>query len=964
MSNNPLIELTSLGQSIWYDNIERRLITSGELKRMIEEDGLRGVTSNPAIFEKAISGSDDYLEQLTRMAEQQKSAVEIYEALAISDIQAAADVLAPVFEKMEGLDGYVSLECSPLLAHDTLGTIEEARRLWGMVNRKNVMIKIPGTPAGIPAIEEVIYEGINVNITLLFSIDSYEQTQMAYIRGLERRLAEGKSVSGIASVASFFVSRIDTAVDKRLDDRIAAARSQEEKSKLKSILGRVAIANAKMAYQRFKDVFHGERFARLKEAGAQVQRPLWASTSTKNPAYTDVYYVEALIGPETVDTIPPATFNAFRDHGQARLTLEEDPDEARGVLARLEEVGISLNEVTQVVLDQAVQLFIDPFEKLIQATRARRDEVVTRLGIATSVRQTISAAQYQSDIGETLGRLAADDAIARAWNKDSALWKNEPDHQKIIANSLGWLNVPEMMLERADEVIEFAEEVRAEGFRHVVLLGMGGSSLCPEVFRRTFGRREGYPELLVLDSTVPAAVRAVEEQIDTAKTLFIVASKSGEKIEPQVFQEYFFDRVSQVKRENPGRNFIAITDADTRLERTATDNNFRRVFLNPSDIGGRYSALSYFGIVPAAVAGYDIKAILERGVRAMKACQARENNPAAQLGAAIGALARKGRDKLTFIIPAPIDSLGLWIEQLIAESTGKEGVGILPVAAEPLGNASLYGDDRAFVYIRTRGSDSSNVHSKLAALESKGHPVITRTLNDPLDLGEEFFVWEFATALAGRILGINAFDQPNVQESLVNTTNVLEEYKRNGRLDDQRLVADEDSIRIYAGAEHSALLSGASERKNTMASILSSFLSSVRLGDYVAILAFIDENTEHEQLLEKMRLHIRDAKRVATTVGYGPRFLHSTGQLHKGGPATGVFLQITCEDSEDISIPGRPYSFGIIKQAQALGDFESLSHRNLRVIRIDVGKDTVAGLSKLFDALQRAIQISAGTATD
>ena len=382
---NSLTELTNLGQSIWYDNIERRLMTSGELKRMIEEDEVRGVTSNPAIFEKAISGSDDYLDQIRELVSQHKSPTEIYEALAIRDIQNAADILAPVFEKTQGKDGYVSLECSPLLAHDTTATIAEAKRLWHEVARKNVMIKIPGTPAGIPAIEQCIYEGVNINITLLFSLTAYEGTMEAYIRGLERRAAEGKLVNGIASVASFFVSRIDTNVDKRLEQKIAESGSDEQKAKLRAIEGRIAIANAKMAYQRFKEVFHGQRFAALKRGGAQVQRPLWASTSTKNPAYPDVYYVEALIGSDTVDTIPPATLKAFRDHGRVRPTIEENLDKERAVLAQLEEVGISLDEATAQVLADAVRLFVEPFEKLIKAIAARSAEIGGQPGVAQSV---------------------------------------------------------------------------------------------------------------------------------------------------------------------------------------------------------------------------------------------------------------------------------------------------------------------------------------------------------------------------------------------------------------------------------------------------------------------------------------------------------------------------------------------------------------------------------------------------
>jgi len=378
MSTNPLIELTGLGQSVWNDNIERKLVTSGELKRLVDEDGLSGVTSNPAIFEKAIASSDLYADQLRDLAEKGKGAQEIYEALAIHDIQRAADVLASVYESTGGTDGFVSLECSPLLANDTQGTIEETRRLWRLVDRKNVMIKIPGTPEGMPAIEQATYEGININITLLFSLHAYDQTMEAYIRGLERRVAENKPIDNISSVASFFVSRIDSAVDKELERRISQTGGEEEKVRLQSLLGRIAIANAKMAYQRYKKVFHGERFAALKQKGAQVQRPLWASTSTKNPVYPDVYYVEALIGPETVDTLPPATIVAFRDHGRARVTIEDNLDEERALLARLEEVGISLDQVTSHVLADGVRLFVEPFEKLLKTIESRAAEIVNR----------------------------------------------------------------------------------------------------------------------------------------------------------------------------------------------------------------------------------------------------------------------------------------------------------------------------------------------------------------------------------------------------------------------------------------------------------------------------------------------------------------------------------------------------------------------------------------------------------
>jgi transaldolase/glucose-6-phosphate isomerase len=384
MTNSPLTELSRLGQSIWYDNIERKLITSGELKRLIDEDDLRGVTSNPAIFEKAISSSELYSDQLSRLAEEGKSPLEIYEELAITDVQSAADVLREVYDRTEGGDGFVSLECSPKLANDTEATIQEARRLWKRLDRPNVMIKIPGTPAGMPAIEQCTFEGININITLLFSLEAYDQTIEAYLRGLERRVDGGKPLASIASVASFFVSRIDTAVDKQLQSLVDKTTDEAKRKTLQSLMGRIATANAKLAYQKFKAVFDGPRFAKLAEKGARVQRPLWASTSTKNPDYSDVYYVESLIGPRTIDTLPPATLVAFRDHGVAKVTIEDNLDEERAKLAALEAAGISLDQATRQVLEDGVRLFVEPFEKLLTTIQSRRQQIAERRASGTA----------------------------------------------------------------------------------------------------------------------------------------------------------------------------------------------------------------------------------------------------------------------------------------------------------------------------------------------------------------------------------------------------------------------------------------------------------------------------------------------------------------------------------------------------------------------------------------------------
>jgi len=966
MASNPFIELQKLGQSVWYDNIRRAFILTGDLQRRIEEDGLRGVTSNPAIFEKAIAGSTDYNDTLDALAAQGKRAEEIYEELAIQDIQMAADLFRPVYERTNRADGYVSLEVSPRLARDTAGTVAEAARLWRRLNRPNVMIKVPATAEGLPAIEELTAAGININITLIFSQSVYERVMNAYISGLEKRAAEGKPLDSVASVASFFVSRIDTAVDSLLEARMRQTTKEQEKAKLASLLGKVAIANAKLAYQKFKRTFAGDRFQALQKKGARVQRPLWASTGTKNPNYSDVLYIEALIGPDTVNTIPPATYLAFRDHGRVRQTLEEDLEDARRTLDALAGVGIDLEQVTDQLLEAGLKLFVEPFDSLLKTIEEKRNAVISSI----IERQSVSLGRYEATVQETLQNMDRQQYVRRLWEKDPTLWKEDPEHQKVIQNALGWLTVPEMLLDRVDELRAFAEQVRHDGFRYVMLLGMGGSSLCPEVFRRTFGQIPGYPQLWVLDSTDPAALKDLERAVDIARTLFIVASKSGTTTEPQMFYQYFFDKVSKVRPDLPGDHFVAITDPDTALAQMAHQKRFRRVFLNPADIGGRYSALSYFGMVPAALMGLDVREILERAARAVHACAPyvpAEKNPGARLGAILGELARQGRDKVTLIISPPIDSLGLWIEQLIAESTGKESRGILPVVGEPLGGPEVYGNDRVFVYIRTQNASDPDIEARLRGLEEAGHPVVRSVMRDPLSLGREFFLWEMATALAGALLGINAFDQPNVQESKDNTKRLLEVYRQRGKLPEQELLLEANGCQIYGDAQTNSASQlmkndgveegepGRRSSRSPLASCLRAHLARARAGDYVALTAYIQETATHDELLQAIRIHIRNALKTATTVGYGPRFLHSTGQLHKGGADNGVFLQITAEDAEDLPIPGEPYTFGILKRAQALGDFQSLSNRHRRAIRFHTGRDPEAGLKKLLSAVQEAL---------
>ena len=951
--SNPLQDLLSFGQSFWLDQIERALFKSGKLAKLIHEDGLRGMTSNPTIFEKAITGSGDYHEQIDRSARDGKTGNEIYEEVVLDDISHAADLFRPLYDSTNAGDGFVSLEVSPLLAHNTDGTIREAKSLFSRLNRPNVMIKVPATDEGLPAIEELIASGLNVNVTLIFSVHRYEEVAEAYIRGLERRAQAGQPIDRIGSVASFFVSRIDSAVDKELDALEKAATDPAKKQEIHALRGKAAIANAKMAYASFKRIFESPRFEALKRKGARVQRPLWASTSTKDPSYPDVLYITELIGANTVNTMPPATIDAWRDHGKPGANLEKDMDKAPALFNQLKATGIDFKKITDKLTADGVRSFSQSFVDLMRAIEQRRE--MSLPGIKE--RHVSALGNYEGDVKSALDEIASKNIVERFWKKDVPVWSNDPDDQKIIHNALGWLTVTDLMQGRVKELKAFAEEVLGAGFKHAVVLGMGGSSLCPEVLRRSFGKQMDYPELLVLDSTVPAAVLAIDKQIDPKKTLFIVASKSGTTTEPQMFYHYYFEKVKQLLGDKAGANFVAITDPGTQLESEAKRDNFRRIFTNMADIGGRYSALSYFGMVPFAVMGGDVDSLLRRAKAAMDACSNPDvaNNPGAKIGAALGALARKGRDKITFITPAPVDSLGLWIEQLIAESTGKHGKGIVPVAGEPLGDPKVYSDDRVFVYIGVAGSNGANYEAHLQALEQAGHPVLHHVLNSPLDLGEEFFLWEFATPIAGALIGINPFDQPNVQESKDNTKRILKEYTDSGKITQLPQIAAGGGISVLTDDNNRQALSGT----KTPEAAITAHLARIKHGDYFAITQYIEETAEIESLIQQIRVTVRDKTCVATTTGYGPRFLHSTGQLHKGGPDSGVFLQLISADAHDVPLPGEKFTFGVLKQAQALGDFESLSKRGRRAIRVDLGTDIAGGLRKILAAVQQFEAVSA-----
>ncbi|HXI29174.1 MAG TPA: bifunctional transaldolase/phosoglucose isomerase, partial [Vicinamibacterales bacterium] len=826
---NPLRALPLFGHSVWLDNIRRSLITSGELRRLIDEDGVRGLTSNPAIFDKAISGSSEYRDLLEAPGAALMDPMALYERLAIRDIQDAADLFKPVYLATARRDGYVSLEVSPLLAADTGATLGEARRLWRAVNRANLMIKIPGTPAGIPAIRQLIAEGINVNVTLLFAQQAYECAAAAYLDGLEALVACGGDPSTVASVASFFVSRIDTAIDAALDTRLAATADAGERRLLQSVRGRVAIANAKLAYQRYQQLFSGDRWGALAARGAQTQRLLWASTGTKNPHFRDVLYVEELIGPDTVNTMPPATLEAFRDHGCPRESLTEDTEGAHDTLLRLATAGMSLSATTDALLADGVELFADAFRGLLDAVdRQSRGTGAER--IRRRCRWSVAPA-FDAAVAESLGDWQAHGKVRRLWARDPTLWTGRDE-----SKWLGWLDVVNRQLADVRRFAALRDDVQAAGISDVLLLGMGGSSLCPEVLRLTFGRRPGFPALHVLDSTDPAQVAAIEQRIDPATTLFIVSSKSGTTLEPHIFMQYFFERVAaRLGRQEAARRFVAITDPGSTLQERAKAEGFRHVYEGRADIGGRYSALSDFGLVPAAIIGVDVAKFLARAEEMVAACApsaAAGDNPGVVLGTILGVAAtRFGRDKLTMIVSPSIASLGAWLEQLVCESTGKDGTGIIPIDREPLGAPEAYGRDRLFVYTRLRSAFDPAQDTAVAALERAGHPVVRLELDDAYDLGQEFFRWEIATAVAGAILGIHPFDQPDVEASKVATRRLTAEYERTGALPPEAPLCSDDDVALFADARNADALNAAVGERRTLASYLAAHVARLTDGD-------------------------------------------------------------------------------------------------------------------------------------
>jgi transaldolase/glucose-6-phosphate isomerase len=928
-----LKQLGEVGQAVWLDFVDRSFLNEGGLRKLIDEDGLTGVTSNPAIFEKAMGHGDAYDAGFAAfMGKGDTSVQDLYESQAVADIKAATADLRPVYDRLERRDGYASIEVSPYLANETQATIDEARRLWAAVDAPNLMVKVPGTDAGTPAIRALIEDGINVNITLLFSIAAYQAVAEAYIHGLEARVKKDEPVDGVASVASFFVSRIDAKIDKAIDARVAAGDAEGEA--LKALRGKVAIANAKLAYAWYQEMIASPRWQALAAKGAMPQRLLWASTGVKDPAYPDTLYVDTLIGPDTINTVPPKTMDAFRDHGTVRNTLTEDVDGARHVIAETKRLGLALDEVTAGLVTEGVKLFADAADALLGAVAEKR---AAFLGDRQNAMEAGLPAALEKTVEARLETARAEAWSRRLWQGDASLWtgKNE-------AKWLGWLAAARGTQVDPEALKALAE--RARRHKDAVLLGMGGSSLGPEVLSLILGNAEGSPRLHVLDTTDPGQIATVAAAIDPKEALFIVSSKSGSTMEPELLRAYFWELSGK-----DGSRFVAVTDPGSKLEATANADGFATIFPGDPAIGGRYSVLSAFGMVPAATMGIDTSAFFEATAPMVFACGSDvppAANPGVHLGAILGEAALAGRDKLT-ILPSPgLAPFGAWLEQLVAESTGKQGKGIVPVDLEPAGEAISYGNDRLFVHLHLEGDADAALEAKLAALVAAGQPLVTVRVARPELIGQEFFRWEIATAVAGAVIGINPFDQPDVEDAKVATRKLVDAYEQSGALESATPIVDTPDFAIFGPGNGEFAATDPIE-------LLRLHFAELFPPRYAGFLAYIERDAENAEAIEAMRVAVRDTTQAATVAGFGPRFLHSTGQAYKGGPATGDFLVITREPDPDLAVPGHRASFGTVQIAQARGDMDVLSARGQRVMRIHLHRGG-GGIAALVEAVRAA----------
>ncbi len=949
MTDSPAAAHLPEDRRLWYHNLTRALLDSYPLAAL----PISSFTTHLARLERAVGEGEAYDAALSQDTECDPHSC--LRSLLVEDVQRAADLLRPHFNA-EWSSGVVSVDLSPLEAEEPAARLEAARSLFHLIDRPNVLIKLPAQPELLTIFEQMLYEGINVHCTHVYNAATYEAVAECYLRALERRALEELPLGGVFSVIGFHISAVDEVVDRQLQNNIRAAQARSELARVSAnadLLGKIGVANANNVYRRSRDIFNSERFARLRAKGALPQRLLWTDIAPISPLQAPTHYIECLNHAEALLLLEPELLESLGEGENDAMPRTAALREAPEVLTRLAAVGIDLDLVARQLQGDAEELYEDAFTKLI----ARVDGKRKLLSSGFIRRQTLILGQYQTPVETELRRLRAQKSITRTWAGDASLWTDAPDEAALIERRLGWLTLP------TDGRIDLArlraarDESQREGWQHIVMLGMGGANITAETLYAIFGQQAGFPALLTLDSTDPMAIRDVAAQIDLSRTCFVVASKSGSTLETLAMLHYFYAGCAEVTTQ-PGAHFIAITDPDTPLADEAQKLAFRAIYYNPTDMAGRYATLSYFGTLPAALLGLDFEHLLERAAEMALACGANvmgNNHPGLWLGTVMGVLARRGLDKLTLLCSPEIASFGAWAEQLIAESSGKEDKGIIPISGGTIGLPHDYDDDRLMVYLRVDGS-SHNPDEAVQMLQEAGHPLVILNLRDVYDIGAEFFRWQFAAAAAGIVLGINPFDEPAVEESKQNTQRLLDAYVEQGQLPEAPPAFTEDGVRLFADESTAALLNQLrlqqSFHTTELSGMIAAFLRLARSGDYVGLLAYLPPRPEHLAALEDFRRQLRHVLQRAVTLGLGPRYLHSTGQLHKAGCDKGVFIQFTVDDPEPLPIPNMPFSFSVLKQAQAAGDYEALQGRGRRIIRLHLGADVGAGLAKFHAAIE------------
>ncbi len=940
------------GQGVWLDGFRRLLVSSGVFEAMVRDDAVSGVDCDLNLLAGAIGRGVEYADPLLRIAAADGE-LSPCEALLADEARIAAEALRGVFEATGGRDGLASVPAGTSSADDAESMSRIARRMATAAGLPNVVPKLPPTGAGFAVFEAMTAESLGVHIGPLFSLAAVQRATEAYVRGARARAGESRSEEPPPAVISFGVGPLDVAVDELLREKIQAAG--RDTSAAESLLGGVATAVAKVAYRRLREILVAEAGA----AGSPAVGSLllaFADLSTGDARQPRRRYVESLTGPDTTAILSSGLLRNVAGRGEVDATLGQRVDDAEEILLELRGLGVDVDAIGEALEAGAIKQRASHFATLSRAVQRATEALLNDLAGASAIASTGSPWSAQiPEIDASLVDLdtaEAQDAVARLWARDPTLWSGDAKVQELIANRLGWLDAAvETQFAGGEPQRRFAGQLQEAGVENVLLLGMGGSSLSAEVCCRVFESER----VRVLDSTVPARIRTVAGSVDPARTSILVASKSGTTTEVRALLNYFYALATPML-ENPGERFAAITDPGTPLEQGAHELGFQRLWLAPADVGGRFSALTVFGTLPMAIMGVETPEILASARRMVASCSPEvpvAGNPAARLASAMHGAMVTGRDKLTFLPSPSLAAFGAWAEQLVAESTGKAGTGVIPIVAEPPGSVEEYADDRFFVSMRLQGEDDPEASARLDALEAAGHPVARIVLEDRHDIGGEFFRWEAAVALLGALMGINPFDQPDVQASKDRTAAILAGAGDGSSLAERSPAGVGNGWAVYADLERdeelAARLNGAE-----MADWLSAHLGRAEPPDYVGIQAFVAPERTTHRALQRLRVLLRRQFRVATSLGWGPRFLHSTGQLHKGGPDSALFLQITADDAEDIEVPGAGHSFGELARAQSMGDFAALQERGRRVVRVHLS-DPGPGAEAMLAAAKQAL---------